>query len=96
MRLSASLCHFWQCPFDKVLHERKEQDRERWVGSPIGEEKHSHAWACREALVGTVRAISVLFGIDKLRNKLSYLVGPPFQHSRPVFQACQVGISQEN
>ena len=34
--------------------------------------------ACRKALVGTGRAISVLFGINGLRNKSSYLVGPPF------------------
>ena len=34
--------------------------------------------ACTKALVGTGRAISVLFGINRLRNKLSYLVGPPF------------------
>ena len=33
---------------------------------------------CRKALVGTGRAISVLFGINGLRNKPSYLVGPPF------------------
>ena len=33
---------------------------------------------CRKGLVGTVRAISALFGIDGLRNKPSYLVGPPF------------------
>ena len=31
---------------------------------------------CRKALVGTGRAISVLFGING--NKPSYLVGPPF------------------
>ena len=30
------------------------------------------------ALVDTGRAISVLFGINRLRNKPSYLVGPPF------------------
>ena len=34
--------------------------------------------ACRKALVGTGRAISVLFGINGLRNEPSYLVGPPF------------------
>ena len=34
--------------------------------------------ACRKALVGTGRAISVLFGINGLRNKPSYLIGPPF------------------
>ena len=39
--------------------------------------------ACRKALVGTGRAISILFGINGLRNKPSYLVGPPF----PVFMA---------
>jgi len=36
------------------------------------------ALACRKALAGTGRAISVLFGINGLRNKPSYLVGPPF------------------
>jgi len=39
---------------------------------------------CRMALVGTGRAISVLFGMNRLRNKLSYLVGPPFL----AFMAC--------
>ena len=32
----------------------------------------------RSDLVGTGRAISILFGINGHRNKLSYLVGPPF------------------
>ena len=40
--------------------------------------------ACRKALIGTGRAISVLFGINGLRNKPSYLVGPPFL----AFMAC--------
>jgi len=39
---------------------------------------------CRKALVGTGRAISVLFGINGLRNKPSYLVVPPFL----AFMAC--------
>ena len=34
--------------------------------------------SCKKALVGTARAISVLFGINGLSNKPSYLVGPPF------------------
>ena len=42
---------------------------------------------CRMALVGTGRAISVLFGINGLGNKPSYLVGPPFL----VFMACFSG-----
>ena len=41
---------------------------------------------CRNDLVGTGRAISVLFGINGVRNKQSHLVGLPFQCSRPVFQ----------
>jgi len=34
---------------------------------------------CRNELVGTGRAISVLFGINGVRNKWSHLEGPPFQ-----------------
>ena len=37
----------------------------------------------RSDLVGTGRAISVLFGIYGVRNKRSHLVGPPF----PEFKA---------
>ena len=35
-------------------------------------------------LVGTGRAISVLFGINGVRNKRSHLVGPPYSE----FEAC--------
>ena len=38
---------------------------------------------CRNDLVGTGRAISVLFGINGVRNKWSHSVGPPF----PAFKA---------
>ena len=37
----------------------------------------------RNDLVGTGRAISVLFGVNGVRNKRSHLVGPPF----PAFKA---------
>ena len=37
----------------------------------------------RSNVVGTGRAISVLFGINRVRNKWSHLVGPPF----PAFKA---------
>ena len=37
----------------------------------------------RSDLVGTGRAISVLFGINGVRNKQSHLAGPPF----PEFKA---------
>ena len=38
----------------------------------------------RNDLIGTGRAISVLFGINGVRNKRSHLVGPLF----PAFKAC--------
>ena len=37
----------------------------------------------RSNLVGTGRAISILFGINGVRNKQSHIVGPPF----PEFKA---------
>jgi len=39
----------------------------------------------RSDLVGTGRAISILFGINGVRNKQSHLVGPPFPESSPFF-----------
>ena len=47
------------------------------------------AWPClglslENDLFGTGRGISVLFGINGVRNKWSHLVGPPF----PAFKAC--------
>ena len=40
----------------------------------------------RSDLVGTGRAISVLFGINGVRNKRSHLVGPPFPEFKAHFQ----------
>ena len=49
------------------------------MGAPKGCNQHGHVWAhCRKALVGTGRAMFALFGINGLRKKLSYLVGPSF------------------
>jgi len=45
------------------------------VASELGSEKD---------LVGAGMAISVLFGINGIRNKQSHYVGPPF----PAFKAC--------
>ena len=39
----------------------------------------------RSDLVGTGRAISILFGINGVRNQRSHLVGPPFPESTPFF-----------
>jgi len=41
----------------------------------------------RSDLVGTGRAISVIFGIDGGRNKRSHLVGPPFSEFKAHFSA---------
>ena len=38
-------------------------------------------------LVGTGRAISVLFGINGVRNKRSHRVGPPFPEFKAPFSA---------
>ena len=48
----------------------------------IGCKQHGHV--LRSNLVGTGRAISILFGINGVRNKQFYLVGPPF----PEFKSC--------
>ena len=41
----------------------------------------------RSDLVGTGRTISVLFGINGVRNKRSHLVGPPFPEFKARFSA---------
>ena len=41
----------------------------------------------RSDLVGTGRAISILFGINGVRNKQSHLVGPPFPEFKARFSA---------
>ena len=41
----------------------------------------------RSDLVGTERAISILFGINGVRNKRSHLVGPPFPEFKARFSA---------
>ena len=41
----------------------------------------------RSDLVGTGRAISILFGINGVRNKRSHPVGPPFPEFKARFSA---------
>ena len=50
--------------------------------APEGCKQHGHVWANLQRS-NFRRAISVLFGINRVRNKRSHLVGPPF----PVFKA---------
>ena len=48
----------------------------------------------RSDLVGTGRAISILFSINGVRNQRSHLVGPPFPEFKARFSAT-AGISRE-
>jgi len=41
----------------------------------------------RSDLVGTGRVISILFGINRVRNQRSHLVGPPFPEFKTRFSA---------
>jgi len=41
----------------------------------------------RSDLVGTGRAISIIFGINGVRNQQSHLVGPPFLEFKACFSA---------
>ena len=74
MRLSASWCHFQQCLWDGGCGWALPKGANSLVASGL---------VARNDLVGTGRAISVLFGINGVRNKQSHLVGPPF----PAFKA---------
>jgi len=58
-----------------------------WV-HPSGANRMATSWLVfRSDLVGTGRAISVLFGINRVRNKRSHLVGPPFPEFKARFSA---------
>ena len=50
---------------------------------------HPSGLVSRSVLVGTGRAISILFGINGVRNKRSHLVRPPF----PAFKAATAVVS---
>ena len=55
------------------------------MGAPEGCKQHGCVWA--HLLVGTGKAISVLFGINGVRNQRSHLVGPPFPEFKARFSA---------
>jgi len=63
-----------------------------WVHSKGKNSMAASGLVFRSDLVGTGKAISILFGINGVRNKRSHLVGPPFPEA---FQVWQVGISRE-
>ena len=55
------------------------------MGAPEGcKSMATSALIFRSDLVGTGRAISILFGVNGVRNKRSHLVGPP----SPEFKTC--------
>ena len=58
-----------------------------WV-HPKGANSMAATWlVLRSDLVGTGRAISILFGINGVRNQRSHLVGPPFPEFKALFSA---------
>ena len=58
-----------------------------WV-HPKGANSMAATWlVLRSDLVGTRRAISILFGINGVRNQRSHLVGPPFPEFKALFSA---------
>ena len=66
-----------------------------WVHPKGANSMAASGLVLRSDLVGTGRTISALFGINGVRNKRSYLVGPPFPEFKARFQLRQVGISLE-
>ena len=58
-----------------------------WVHSKGENSMAASGLVFRSDLVGTGRAISILFGINGVRNKRSHLVGPPFPEFKARFSA---------
>jgi len=59
----------------------------RWVYPKSANNMAASGLAYRNDLVGTGRAISVIFGINGARYKQSHLVGPPFPEFKAGFPA---------
>jgi len=57
-----------------------------WV-HPKGANSMAASGLLRNDLVGTGRAISILFGINGVRNLRSHLIGPPFPEFKARFSA---------
>ena len=64
-----------------------------WVHPKGANSMATSGLVLKSDLVGTGRAISVLFGINGVRKERSHLVGPPFPEFKACFQLRQVGIS---
>ena len=59
----------------------------RWVHPKGANSMAASGFAFRSNLVGTGRAIFILFGISGVKNKRSHLVGPPFPEFKARFSA---------
>ena len=59
----------------------------RWVHPKGANSMAASGLVLRSDLVGTGRAISVLFGTNGVRNQRSHLVGPPFPEFKARFSA---------
>jgi len=58
----------------------------RWVHPKGANSMTASGLISRSNMVGTGRAISVLFDINGVRSKRSYLVWPPFPAFKPILQ----------
>ena len=58
-----------------------------WVHTKGANSMAASGLVFRSNLVGTGRVISILFGINGVRNQRSHLVGPPFQEFKVRFSA---------
>ena len=58
-----------------------------WVHPKGANSMAASGFVFRSDLVGTGRAISILFGINGVRNQRSQLVGPPFPEFKARFSA---------
>ena len=59
----------------------------RWVHPKGANSMAASGLVFRSDLVGTGRAISILFGTIGIKNKQSHLVGPPFPEFKAHFSA---------
>ena len=67
-----------------------------WVHLKGANSMAASGLAFRSDLVGTGRAISILFGINGVRNKCSHLVGLPFPEFKARFSATVLSTSKLN
>ena len=76
---------------DRLYFSRKGRIRGGgWVHPKGANSMTASGLVPRSDLLGTGRAICVLFGINGVRNKRSHLVGPPFPAFKPRFSAMAV------